>query len=124
MLTKSERKIMEMFWNTNEAISCVNIMSELKPRNEHRGYTYALLRSLLKKGYITMDDSRPDRLYPKTYRPSISKSEYVINEYFGNNPNRKDIKQIIQCAVDTIDNLEDLKAIELYVTSHRIKNGH
>ena len=124
MLTKREHEIMELLWNSRDAVSCLDIIDELDLVSGRKGYTYTLLRSLLKQGYIIIDESKPDRFYPKVYRPTVTKSQYIINEYFGSHPDSKDIKQIIQCAVDKIDNIDDLKAIEVYVTSHRIKNRH
>lgn len=123
MLTKREQEIMNLLWNSGEAISCLDIIDKLD-LSAGKNYIYALLRSLLKQGYIIVDDSKPYKVYPKVYRPTVTKSQYIINEFFGNQPDSNDIKQIIQCAVDKIDNINDLRAIEVYVVSHRINNSH
>ena len=119
MLTKSERAVMELLWSTPDALSCSDIIDRIDDRSWESNYTYPILRSLRRKGYLRSHLS--DKRYPKRYRPAITKAQYVINEYFGDHPSSKDIKQIIQSALEKVDNIEDLSTIELYVVSNKVK---
>lgn len=119
MLTKSERAIMELLWSTPDALSCSDIIDRIDDRLWESSYTYPLLRSLRQKGFVHFHLS--DKRYPKRYRPAITKAQYIIYEYFGDHPSGKDIKEIIQSALEKVDNIEDLSAIELYVVSSKVK---
>lgn len=81
-LTKSEEKIMKMFWKRNgEPLTSSEVVEASPDRNWKASSVHLLLNSLLNKGVIEVRGfKRTAKNYARTFQPSLSKTEstYII----------------------------------------------
>lgn len=81
-LTKSEEKIMKMFWKQNgEPLTSSEVVEASPDRNWKTSSVHLLLNSLLNKGVIEVRGfKRTAKNYARTFQPSLSKIEstYII----------------------------------------------
>lgn len=81
-LTKSEEKIMKMFWKQNgEPLTSSEVVEASPDRNWKASSVHLLLNSLLNKGVIEVRGfKRTAKNYARTFQPSLSKIEstYII----------------------------------------------
>ena len=124
MLSKRERYVMEILWSSSEPLSCRELNKRANNMLWNESYIHNLINSLLRKKLIKVDDGiygNSAKKRPRKFRPTMSKLQYVFNEYFDRKPDNRELKDIIQDAVLQIDNLKDLIAVELYISSRKIK---
>lgn len=76
-LTKSEEKIMKMFWKQNgEPLTSSEVVEASPDRNWKASSVHLLLNSLLNKGVIEVRGfKRTAKNYARTFQPSLSKIE-------------------------------------------------
>jgi len=77
-LTNSEEDLMEIFWERKEPLTSVEISEISADRSWNRNYVHMMLRSLLKKGMITVCGSvQYGTQYARQFIPSLTKEQYA-----------------------------------------------
>lgn len=77
-LTNSEEDLMEIFWERNEPLTSVEISDISADRSWNGNYVHMMLRSLLKKGMITVCGSvQYGTQYARQFIPSLSREQYA-----------------------------------------------
>lgn len=77
-LTNSEEDLMEIFWERKELLTSVEISEISADRSWNGNYVHMMLRSLLKKGMITVCGSvQYGTQYARQFIPSLTKEQYA-----------------------------------------------
>ncbi len=112
-LTKKERAIMDILWNTNVALSASEIKdasSDLNINTIQQG-----LRNLLKNKFIEVDDIVFNKKsLTRTYKPSVSQAQYI--SAFLSDSNRF---QLLCGLVDEEDDLESLNELQKLIDKRK-----
>ncbi len=79
MLTKSEKQVMELLWNSQEPLSCVEIVELSKDKTWKDSYIHIMIRSLLKKDLIKVGGVElVAKNYARKFAPNLTKEEYAV----------------------------------------------
>ena len=77
-LTNSEEDLMEIFWERKAPLTSVEISEIFADRSWNGNYVHMMLRSLLKKGMITVCGSvQYGTQYARQFIPSLTKEQYA-----------------------------------------------
>ena len=77
-LTNSDEDLMEIFWERKEPLTSVEISEISADRSWNGNYVHMMLRSLLKKGMITVCGSvQYGTQYARQFIPSLTKEQYA-----------------------------------------------
>lgn len=77
-LTNSEEDLMEIFWERKEPLTSVEISEISADQSWNGNYVHMMLRSLLKKGMITVCGSvQYGTQYARQFIPSLTKEQYA-----------------------------------------------
>ena len=81
MLTKSEKEIMELLWETNNPLTATEIV-ELSPQKTWKtSYIHLLLNSLLKKEMIKVSGiKQTTKNFARTFEAALTRDEYLVLE--------------------------------------------
>ena len=76
-LTKSEEDLMEIFWQSCEPLTSVQILELAKDRSWSGNYIHVMLRSLQKKGLIEVCGTlQYGNQYARQFKAAVTKTEY------------------------------------------------
>lgn len=109
-LTKSEREIMNVLWDTREALTSSEIIKYSVNKSWKDTSVHLLLKTLLDKNIIEVAGfKKTTRNYARTFRATMSQYDYFFQEDFQN----VDLKRKIQFMKIIIQNasLEELEEI-------------
>ncbi len=89
-LTGSEEDLMEMFWESKDPLTSVEIMDISADRSWNGNYIHIMLRSLLKKGMIKVcGTKRCGTQYARQFIPAVTREQYaaklVMSKGIGSN---------------------------------------
>lgn len=77
-LTGSEEDLMEMFWESGEPLTSVQILDISADRSWNGNYVHIMLRSLLKKGMIKVCGTvQCGTQYARQFVPAVTKEQYA-----------------------------------------------
>lgn len=86
MLTKSEKQIMELLWNSEEPLTCVEIVEKSEDKTWKDSYIHIMIRSLLQKEMITVVGVElVCKNYARKFAPAMTKDEYVVKTLMNDN---------------------------------------
>lgn len=117
-LTKSEKEIMDLLWNTDRPLTATEIVNLTPERTWKKSYIHLLINSLLDKGVIqTAAMARTGRNFGRTFSAAMSRESFMIFQIttaaaFSQNS----VPLYVQALVDAVDDLEVLKTIEEIVS--------
>lgn len=120
-LTKGEREIMNVLWDTREALTSSEIIKYSVNKSWKDTSVHLLLKTLLDKNIIEVAGlKKTTRNYARTFRATMSQYDYFFQEDFQN----VDLKRKIQFMKIIIQNasLEELEEINNVISqiSNRI----
>ena len=120
-LTKGEREIMNVLWDTREALTSSEIIKYSVNKSWKDTSVHLLLKTLLDKNIIEVAGlKKTTRNYARTFRATMSQYDYFFQEDFQN----VDLKRKIQIVKIIIQNasLEELEEINNVISqiSNRI----
>lgn len=120
-LTKGEREIMNILWDTREALTSSEIIKYSVNKSWKDTSVHLLLKTLLDKNIIEVAGlKKTTRNYARTFRATMSQYDYFFQEDFQN----VDLKRKIQFVKIIIQNasLEELEEINNVISqiSNRI----
>lgn len=79
MLTKSEKQIMELLWNSDQSLTCVEIVEKSEDKTWKDSYIHIMIRSLLQKEMIKVDGVElVCKNYARKFAPAMTKDEYIV----------------------------------------------
>ena len=76
-LSKSEKQIMNSFWNSTSPLTAHDLLSACVGRTWKTRSVFPLVKKLLEKGFLSeVGFVRCGKTYARTFRPAISRVEY------------------------------------------------
>ena len=129
-LTSSEEDLMEMFWESEEPLTSVEIMNISADRSWNGNYVHIMLRSLLKKGMIKVCGTvQCGTQYARQFIPAVTREQYaaklVVSKGIGSNSiaavtvamvnetGKADSKGLVKQLEEIIEELKNTESKEL-----------
>lgn len=82
-MTKSEKQVMNLLWNSNKPLSCTEIVALSEDKTWKDSYVHSLIKSLMKKGIVKIEGFELiSRSYARKFAPKFSYEEYVLLSNF------------------------------------------
>ncbi len=79
VLTKREKQVMTLLWNSNRPLSCTEIVALSADKTWKDSYVHALIKSLMKKGVVKIDSFElVSRGYARKFAPTVDRYEYCL----------------------------------------------
>lgn len=115
-LTETEEEIMELFWESNEPLTSVDISQKSVNRSWNGNYIHRMLRSLLKKGLIEVCGIQQyGTQYARKYRPTLTKESYVAQVVLAKGRGKDFVAKVSVAMAQEMENkdelIEELEAI-------------
>lgn len=80
-ITPSEYEILEVMWSTEKEMTASEIVEISKNKTWKSSSVHLLMASLLKKDLVEISGfKKTTKNFARTFKPSISKSDFIINE--------------------------------------------
>ena len=112
-LTKSEKEIMDKFWENEEGFTCTELVDASPDRSWHKTSAHLLINSLLKKEFIEVSGFRKStKNYARIFKAKFSYEDYAIKVIMANSTadsRKKLIYKLINEA--TLEELEEMKSV-------------
>lgn len=104
-LTNLQFEVMEVLWQAEKGLSSHEIIERSKDAGWQKSYIHLMLNSLLEKGMIEVDGFvKRTKNYARTFKPKMSKSEYVLQQA-ENKCGYEELVKAIAAKVNSIDEL-------------------
>ena len=104
-ITNSEMQILEVLWDEGEALTSSEIVEVSDDRTWKSSSVHLLLNSLLKKNFVQVAGfKKTTKNYARTFKPKMSKSEYVLQQA-ENKCGYEELVKAIAAKVNSIDEL-------------------
>ena len=82
-LTKSERQIMDVFWEAGEPLSRSDLLERSEDKSWKDSSVHILLNGLLRKGVIfEAGFVKRSKTYGRTFLPNLTREEYIVAAAF------------------------------------------
>ena len=80
-ITPSEYEVLEVMWSTEKEMTASEIVEISKNKTWKSSSVHLLMASLLKKYLVEISGfKKTTKNFARTFKPSISKSDFIINE--------------------------------------------
>lgn len=80
-ITPSEYEVLEVMWSTEKEMTASEIVEISKNKTWKSSSVHLLMASLLKKDLMEISGfKKTTKNFARTFKPSISKSDFIINE--------------------------------------------
>lgn len=80
-ITPSEYEVLEVIWSTEKEMTASEIVEISKNKTWKSSSVHLLMASLLKKDLVEISGfKKTTKNFARTFKPSISKSDFIINE--------------------------------------------
>lgn len=80
-ITPSEYEVLEVMWSTEKEMTASEIVEISKNKTWKSSSVHLLMASLLKKDLVEISwFKKTTKNFARTFKPSISKSDFIINE--------------------------------------------
>lgn len=80
-ITPSEYEVLEVMWSTEKEMTASEIVEISKNKTWKNSSVHLLMASLLKKDLVEISGfKKTTKNFARTFKPSISKSDFIINE--------------------------------------------
>ena len=125
ILTQNEKKIMDLFWNSEVPLTSVDIVNLTKDLNWKHSYILSSLRSIQQKGLLEVCGSvRYATQYARQFCPAVSREEYAARLALTSGINKNSIADVTVALVrETCDKEELFDALENLIKERENKNG-
>ena len=82
-MTKSEREVMRLLWNSSKPLSCTEIVSASPDKHWKDSYIHHIVNDLIKKGYIKIVAfEQVSRVYTRKFAPTTDWGNFVLHQVF------------------------------------------
>lgn len=80
-ITPSEYEVLEVMWNADEEMTASEIVKISQNKTWKNSSVHLLMASLLKKDLVEISGfKKTTKNFARTFKPSISKSDFILNE--------------------------------------------
>lgn len=80
-ITPSEYEVLEVMWNAGKELTASEIVEISKNKTWKSSSVHLLMASLLKKDLVEISGfKKTTKNFARAFKPSISKSDFIINE--------------------------------------------
>lgn len=80
-ITPSEYEVLEVMWNADEEMTASEIVKISQNKTWKSSSVHLLMTSLLKKDLVEISGfKKTTKNFARTFKPSISKSDFILNE--------------------------------------------
>lgn len=80
-ITPSEYEVLEVMWSTEKEMTASKIVEISKNKTWKSSSVHLLMASLLKKDLVEISGfKKTTKNFARTFKPSISKSDFIVNE--------------------------------------------
>lgn len=112
-MTKSERELMNVLWDSEEALTCTQIVAQSKDKKWKDSYVHIMVKSLLKQGLIEVTSFElVSKSYARKFSPTMTRDESIVRALVGENVWSKDmIPPMIAAFVEKEADLATLEKI-------------
>lgn len=112
-MTKSERELMNVLWDSEEALTCAQIVAQSKDKKWKDSYVHIMVKSLLKQGLIEVTSFElVSKSYARKFSPTMTRDESIVRALVGENVWSKDmIPPMIAAFVEKEADLATLEKI-------------
>lgn len=110
-LTKSEKEIMDTFWQNKEGFTSTELVEASQDRSWKETSVHLLIRSLLEKGFLEVAGfKKTTKNYARVFKASISFEDYAIKVIMANSTAESRKKLIFKLINEaTLDELDEMK---------------
>lgn len=103
-LTNSEEDLMEMFWESKEPLTSVEILELSADRSWNGNYVHIMLRSLLKKGMIKVCGTMQcGTQYARQFTPAVTREQYAAKIVMSKGIGKNSIAAVTVAMVNEIE---------------------
>ena len=116
-LTKSEKEIMDLLWNTDRPLTASEIVNLTPERTWKKSYIHLLINSLLSKQLIKPDAlARTGRNFGRTFAAAMTSEEYAVLQITNNrNFSPDSIPPLVSALLDVTDNIDIIEKTEAVI---------
>lgn len=120
-MTKSERELMRVLWNSDEPLTCVQIVERSEGKKWQDSYVHIMVRSLLKQGLIKVDGFElVSKSYARKFAPTMTEDESVVRNLVGEDVWSKDrVPAMFTAFVEKEATLESLDEFEKIINARK-----
>ena len=113
-LTKSEKEIMGLLWNTDRPLTATEIVNLTPERTWKKSYIHLLINSLIEKQLIRSESLvRTGRNFGRAFVATMSEEEFLIHQITtGPNFSPNSIPFLVSALLSATDNLELIQELE------------
>ena len=113
-LTKSEKEIMGLLWNTDRPLTATEIVNLTPERTWKKSYIHLLINSLIEKQLIRSESLvRTGRNFGRAFVATMSEEEFLIHQItIGQNFSPNSIPFLVSALLSATDNLELIQELE------------
>lgn len=119
-LSKSEYQVLHCFYDINQALTKHELLEKMPSLNKNT--TAAVIRSLLEKGYLEVEEIRySQNVLARAYRPGVSFIEFLEDEY-----GEVAIENLLKKAINSLENIHEIEYLLDLISKKEnalIKNG-
>lgn len=113
-LTKSEKEIMNLLWNSDRPLTATEIVNMTPERTWKKSYIHLLINSLIEKELIRSDSLvRTGRNFGRTFVATMSEEEFVIFQLTSSSNFSSDsVPRLVSALLDTCDDPKLIEKLE------------
>ena len=103
-LTKSEEQMMDIFWDSKEALTSVDIVKMQVKATWTNGLVHNIIRSLVQNGYLKECGMEQfGRQYARKLMPALTREEYIAKLMIQKSEGKSSVKQMVALAKESED---------------------
>ena len=113
-LTKSEKEIMGLLWNTDRPLTATEIVNLTPERTWKKSYIHLLINSLIEKQLIRSESLvRTGRNFGRAFVATMSEEEFLIHQItIGQNFSPNSIPFLVSALLDATEDLKVIQELE------------
>lgn len=119
-LTNSEQEVMELLWESEEALSSREIIQRSKNKTWKDSYIHILIHSLLEKKMIHVSGfKQTTKNYTRVFSPSISREKWMAVQITGTEDPSKMIIYLFDQILHQIHDMETLDQLSEFLENEK-----
>ena len=108
-LTKSEEQMMDIFWDSKEALTSVDIVKMQVKATWTNGLVHNIIRSLVQNGYLKECGMEQfGRQYARKLMPALTREEYIAKLMIQKSEGKSSVKQMVVALAKESEDMEQV----------------
>lgn len=123
-MTKSEREVMRLLWNSSDPLSCTEIVNASPDKHWKDSYIHHIVNDLIKKGYIKIAAfEQVSRVYTRKFAPTMDYGSFVLQQVFTPEQlaDRKYMIEIWRKLIMAVEDVRIINEMELIIKNYKIR---